>query len=246
MRRYLFFLKDIIQYIVERIFKSRKYKNYVLMFHVVSDNKAEWYEDEYSISMKSFKVVVENLQKKGYQFITPNEIKNLSCKKSILLSFDDAFECIYYNVYPYLKQKNIPFITFQNLEFLNKDVYMKEYMIKEMKNYEGFMLGGHLLEHIRISEISKKQSLFSMIESKKKLEQIFNTRVDYMAYPYGSYSSIRMCDRRNAKKVGFLGAFGTVSLGVSERNINLFFIPRINVNENNYTHILERCDGNGN
>lgn len=241
MRRYLIFIKDIVQYIIERLWEKKKYDKYVLMFHVVSDNTDDWYENDYSISLKSFKKIVEDLQEDGYHFVTPEEITKFSSGKFIVLSFDDAFECVYYYVYPYLKQKKIPFVVFQSLEFLNKDPYMKDYMIKEMLSYEGFELGGHLLEHLRMAEMLKTESLFAVIESKRKLEDIFNTKLTYMTYPYGSYSSVRICDRNNVKKAGYLGAFSTVSIGFNKQKVNPFFIPRININEKNYRHIVERC-----
>lgn len=247
MNRYSRFTRDILQWVYEKTVYNKVFKKYVLMFHIVSDDKGEWYEEEFSISMREFTFLIKTLQENGYHFATPDEIIKDNSLNSILLSFDDSYECIYYNVYPYLKAKGIPFIVFQTWELLGKNTYLKEYMIRDMMNYCGFTLGGHALTHVRLSDVSKEQSKSLVIESKMNLEKLFSTQISYMAYPYGSYSAVRYIDRQNVKKSGFIGAFGTVNKGIGTKIRDRYFLPRINVNERNLMRIIERCThSNGN
>lgn len=241
MNRAVRFGRDISQYFYEKIVYNKSYNSYVLMFHVVSNDEAEWYEQDYAISADSFKELVEQLENDGYRFITPDELLKNRMEKCILLTFDDAFECIYYNVFPYLRDKKLPFIVFQTWSLLAEKQYLKKYMIEEMITYQGFTLGAHALEHSNLYELTEEESFISVLESKRKLEKEFGIEVIYMAYPYGSYSAVSRRDRSNVRKVGYRCAFSTINCGVSRKIHDKFFLPRVNVNEKNCASVIERC-----
>lgn len=243
MHRIVRFTKDISQCFYEKIAYGRHYNKYVLMFHIVSNDRTEWYDQNYSISMDSFVSLIDQLRKKGFQLVTPEDFLKDNNKKKVLLTFDDAFECVYYNVFRYLSNCKIPFIVFQTWNLLGKDGYLCESMIKEMLHFSGFTLGGHAREHVRVSDLARQKSLVSFIESKQKLEETFQVCVSYMAYPYGSSSAVSNKDRVNAKKAGYDCAFSTINSGVPENNYRKFFLPRINVNEENYLKVMERMQG---
>lgn len=240
MHRIVRFAKDISQYFYEKTVYKRHYDKYVFMFHVVADNRMEWYEQDYSISMDGFVEFVERLKEKGFQFVTPEEFMRGKKSKCVLLTFDDAFACIYHNVFQYLKDQEIPFTVFQTYTLLGQEKYLNENMIREMLTFSGFTLGGHAWEHVRLSELKRQESLNAVLTSKQKLEELFRIEILSMAYPYGSSSAVALKDRINVKKAGYECAFSTINSGISKTKNRKYFLPRINVNEENYLSIIER------
>ena len=51
--------QDIFQFCIEKILKMAKFRRHVFMFRVVSDNKKNWYDENYSISMRDFEIFIE-------------------------------------------------------------------------------------------------------------------------------------------------------------------------------------------
>lgn len=238
--RYIVFIKDIMQFFFEKMINKKHYQKYILMFHMVSDDEGKWYDEEYSISLKKFKYMVERLKEMGYEFGTIDDILQ-DKEDKILLTFDDVFREIYDGVFPYLRDNEIPFVIFQTWEHFRSGQYLNDDMIEEMIRYKGCQLGSHGLVHERFSEMNNAKSVSNLAESKRKLENRFKITIKSIAYPYGSFSSIKYRDIKNAKKFGYEIAFGTVNKGISRYCYNKFYLPRINVNEANAEKILERC-----
>lgn len=241
MKRLIIFLKDIMQYIYEQIVSKKTYGRYIFMFHMVSDDKSRWYDERYSISMKNFKHLINCMREMGFEFVSIKEFMINDGKKKILLTFDDVYKEVYDNVFPYLKSNKLPFVVFQTWNYLQEKEYLKECMLEEMLQYEGCELGSHGLEHLKYSEMKRKESLSSLLESKRRMEKRFGIEVNAMAFPYGSVSAVRIRDQKNVRKAGYEFAFGTVNKGVGKRIFKKFYLPRVNVNDENVERIVERC-----
>lgn len=237
------FVKDIIQYMYEKLIYNQSYDRYVLMFHVVSNKVSSWYDKDYSISLDKFIYLVEQFVNAGFTFVSTKDFLDNDVKRKILLTFDDAYDGVYYNVFPVLRAKNIPFTVFQTWNYLNKEGYLSDFMINEMLRYKGFELGSHALEHAVFSQMKNDESLLSLLESKKKLEKKFEVDVTSVAFPYGSISAVKFRDIKNAEKIQYKCAFGTVNTGVGRSVYNKYYLPRINVNEANAVKVMERCIG---
>ena len=54
--------------------------------------------------------------------------------------------------------------------------------------HNGFKLGSHLMSHLDLTKLNNKDKINQIVNSKKFLSDIFNTKVDTIAYPFGSYN----------------------------------------------------------
>lgn len=92
-------------------FSNEKYL--VLCYHdiplKITDDR-----DEYAVELENFVLQIEFLISEGFSFISPNDIllasegKKKLPQKSVLISFDDAYESFYTHVFPLLKIYKIP------------------------------------------------------------------------------------------------------------------------------------------
>ena len=83
-----------------------------IMYHRFNENKYP----STNITMDIFKKQIDLIQEEKISFINPNDFKlnfNIpKLKKEVLLTIDDGFTSFYQNAWPYLKEKEIPFILF--------------------------------------------------------------------------------------------------------------------------------------
>lgn len=221
--------KRLYYIILQRIYvlknKNKTNQGRVYMFHEVSDNNGT-----YSISKEHFKEFLDWLyiSKKIVDPKTLLKEKNLN---NVVITFDDAFDSIYKNAYPLLKEKNVPFVIFECLDFLNKKDFLSEEMIKDMLENSKCILGSHSIKH-ELHRFLKEDVANNYIEeSRKELEKKFNTKVNCFAFPYGSMYA---CSNENIDKAKQIYdyVFMTYPLSYNEENKNV--IPRINMNDKTY------------
>ena len=157
------------------------------------------------------------------------------------MTFDDAYEDVYKNVFPYLKKKEIPFTVFQTVHLLGKENYLSEDMIQTMLAYDEFELGAHSLKHELPIRMNYPESIRDAVESKEYLSSKFNISVKCYAYPYGSFNNVKYTNARAVKNAGYALGFSTIKSGIKKVNkYNLHFLPRINVNNDNFAGIINK------
>ena len=95
-----------------------------LMYHRFNEKKYS----STNIQMEIFKKQIKIIKDLNYSFYDPNDLtKNFHLpkkEKKILITIDDAFSSFYKIAWPYLKNKEIPFILFVSTEVVGKNGYM--------------------------------------------------------------------------------------------------------------------------
>ena len=208
-----------------------------LMFHEVTDDKGAWYDARYSISTTSLCVLLDEIQRLGYDIVSPYELLVRDKRRKVCLTFDDVFRGVYENVFPIMKERGLPFVIFPAISLIGKEGYINEKMLLEMLEYEGTYLGTHSKTHCVLKEISKEQSVEEIEIPKRILEKKTGREIEIMAYPYGSLSEVGKREIRIVKKC-YKFAFSTLQTCVWSY-VNPHFIPRMNMNETNYSVVLE-------
>ena len=164
----------------------------ILMYHSIIDN------DEHSISIESFKKQMHLMKTMGYQTIKFNELKENNEKKFII-TFDDAYENVFINAFPILRKLGFNAVCFivankighyndwdKNKNKFKKMKIMNSEQINEwLKN--GFSIGSHTLDHIDLTKLNRNDKIDQIVNSKKYLNSMFNTKINTFAFPFGSY-----------------------------------------------------------
>ena len=208
----------------------------VLMYHNITD---EWTEDNVDCRcpIKVFEHYLNEYISAGFEFVTPNDIyhvitgqekKNPFC----LITFDDIPDNVFQNAYPILKKYNIPFTVFistRYIDYINpntKQPYITSEHLMELDADPLCTVGAHSTSHNNLRYLHN--SLEDLKMNKEFLEQKLGHSVEYLAYPYGTHVAVSRKNQREAEKLGFKCAFGTINAPITDISAkNLFFLPRM-------------------
>jgi peptidoglycan/xylan/chitin deacetylase (PgdA/CDA1 family) len=210
------------------------------MFHQV-DDKHNWESESLSMSTMSFRILIESLIKKGYNFVSLQDIAAMDQmnSKSVALTFDDGYVDLYSFQAPYLFDKNIPFAVFPSMIFINKPLYMTYEQLKTLSENSLCTVGAHSVNHPNLRKLTDECSKSEITHSKEILKGIISKEVEYFAYPYGSLYAVSFRDIKFVKEAGYKLAFSTIKSCLSKNYLkSRWFLPRINVNELNYNKIF--------
>ena len=202
----------------------------ILMYHSISYEK----ENILRIPKEKFRCQMKYLKDNNYTTLTLDELysymktgKNLP-NKPIVITFDDGYKDNYTNAYPVLKEFKLKATVFVITNTIDHEKdYLTSSEIKLMDS-NNIRIESHTSSHEHLDKISYIDNVNTMKTSKSKLEKILNRKVDYIAYPYGGYTSNTI---KAAKQSGYKLAFST-KFGLIDKNDNIYSLGRIFVNSN--------------
>ena len=118
-------------------------------------------------------------------------------------------------------------IYFNENEVLN-ELYMSEKEIIHLSK-KGF-LGSHTHSHFPIGLLSEDAIKFELEHSKLYFEKLTNTKIETVAYPYGSPEASTSEVAKIAKKVGYKYGF-TTTRGINTQDSNCLLLTRFDCND---------------
>ena len=197
-----------------------------IMYHRFNEGKYP----STNIDMEVFEKQIDLIQEEKISFISPSDFKSnfnvAKLKKEILLTIDDGFSSFYQNAWPYLKEREIPFILFVSTEAVGKYGYMDWNQIKELEKEEFVFIGNHSHSHEYLVE-------YNFTKFKKDIDssiKIFIENIGYnplfFSYPFGEYSLEQ--EKYISSKFDF--AFGQHS-GLIDINKDKYELSRFPINE---------------
>ncbi|MFP4522816.1 MAG: polysaccharide deacetylase family protein [Fibrobacterota bacterium] len=160
-----------------------------------------------------FRRLISSLLEAGVSFVDPTESQKETTRLSAGIVFDDAFECVYENAAPFLIDNGIPFIVFAISGYTGKRCtwdygggrhrHMNKEMLRNLSK-AGIKIGSHGKSHKRLDKMSPESQFSELIDSKKELEDITQTAVTSVSYPFGRYNSATTrCAAEGGYKKGF-------------------------------------------
>ena len=197
-----------------------------LMYHRFDESKYP----STNIQMDVFKQQMEIIKNSKYDFYDPKDLEKFfyiaKLEKKILITIDDAFSSFYKFAWPYLKEKQIPFILFVSTDAIGKKGYMTWEQIKIIEKEQNVYIGNHSHTHDYLVNFKKKD----FIKDINNANQIFIKNLGYnpifFSYPFGEYSEFM---KKYISK-NFKFSFGQHS-GVIDVNKNPYELPRFPINE---------------
>lgn len=116
---------------------------------------------------------------------------------------------------------------FNENELLN-ELYMSDKEIVHLSE-KGF-LGSHTHNHFPIGLMNEDEIIFELENSKLYFEKLTNTKIETVAYPYGSPEASTSEVARIAKKVGYKYGF-TTTRGINTQDSNCLLLNRFDCND---------------
>ena len=183
-----------------------------------------------NIRMEVFRKHMDIISKKNYSYLNPKDFdKKFSerkIKKKILITIDDGFSSFYEKAWPYLKEKQIPFILFISTESIGKNGYMNWDEIKEIEKESFAFIGNHSHSHDYLLDLSFEKFKADIIKSVEIFEDKLGYNPIFFSYPFGEFSKKQLLFIKKKFKYGF----GQHS-GVIDVNKDPFELPRFPINE---------------
>lgn len=151
-------------------------------------------------------------------------------EKSVVITFDDAYQNIYTNGWPILKEFDVPWTLFVTTDPIGQTAgqYMSWDQIRDLHN-DGVVIANHSLDHAHLPRRADYASETAWLErmrenilgAEAKIKEEVGVSYKLFAYPYGEYDNV-LADL--VAELGFIG-FGQHSGGFSQHS-DFRAIPR--------------------
>jgi len=188
----------------------------ILMYHHVMDPDAakEINATNLNVATNTFREQMDYLLAKGYSILRLDEMmaglrSGSLPAKPVVLTFDDGYRDFYDNVFPILREKGIKATVFAISQFVGGPRYVEWWQLREMSGSGLVLVGDHTLNHLSLPKLSIDEQRNQIVSAKKILEDYVGQKVEYFAYPYGSYNGV---SEQVLKENGFGGAVTTTNV----------------------------------
>ena len=180
------------------------------VFHKIEDNPVKFD----SISKKKFNKFISLI----------NFAEKISGRK-ICLTLDDGHKSDIEVALPLSIRYKLPFISFIPTSNIGKKGFLDRQNIYDLyKN--GFIIGSHSHNHLRIKEQSINEWREDVYKSKCILEDMLSEEIVYFSFPFGEYTSKH---QEILREIGFRLIFNSRYNYFYKSNLNQI-IPRIAIN----------------
>ncbi|WP_026882482.1 polysaccharide deacetylase family protein [Clostridium akagii] len=176
----------------------------IVMYHSVDDNQSAILSSGLRITKENFASQMKYLKDNDFHTLTMDEINDFLInnkpipQKSVALTFDDGYEDNYSNVYPILKSYGFKATVFVVVKSIGENSnFLTASQLNEMQQ-NGMDIESGTDENVKLADLTSDNQLASLKESKTKLEELLNKKVNYVSYPFGSYNSQTLEDVKNA------------------------------------------------
>jgi peptidoglycan/xylan/chitin deacetylase (PgdA/CDA1 family) len=157
----------------------------ILYYHAVSDTILGI--EELFVSPSDFEQQMLYLKDNSYSIITFDDLPEIEkYEKPVIITFDDGYENNYTKAYPILKKFNFPAVIFLTTDYMDKNNYLKQWQIEEMKDLISFE--AHAVSHPDLTTLSLDALTYELTESKKILKDLTGRESIAFAYPFGIYN----------------------------------------------------------
>lgn len=201
-----------------------------------------------AITPENFERQMRYLKQNGYNVISLDRLVEGIRKRenfahnTVVITIDDGYKDNFTYAYPVLKKYGFTATIFLIANKIGADEnFLNWYEIKEMsKNNISF--GGHTKNHIPLSTIKEKDTLWDEIAGCKEIiEKHIGKHVDYFSYPYGAFTEE---GKKVVKEAGYKGACAT-NLGHDKLNrADLYELNRISLrNRDNSRSLWAKLSG---
>ncbi len=187
-----------------------------------------------NVTMDQFRAHIAELQSGGYNVMALDALVEAVRNKvalpprSVALSVDDAYESVYTEAWPLLKEAGFPLAIFVATDPVERGLsrYMSWDQLRQLRD-EGVVIGSQTKTHPHMADLSADAVNAELETSNAMFREKVGAVPTLFAYPYGEASLDTM---RLVEGAGFVAAFGQHS-GAIGSDGELFYLPRFAMNE---------------
>lgn len=201
-------------------------------------------EERGTVRLNVFIRQIKWLQRLGVRFIGLNDMAawlegnvTMPSKRTAVLTIDDGYTCVYEHIFPFLREKQIPFTIFavpgfiggQSHLYAKKGLSPLQHMttaqLREISGSGLVTFGANGFYHRNLLEVSARELREETRDAKNYLEDLLGQQVSYYAYPFGAADeTVVAAVRESGYKLGFT----TRKAVIDRARSDLLRLPRIN------------------
>lgn len=210
---------------IRKLYNSLPSGAIIMAHHVCDDEPAI---PSCVISKENFKSFLE-----GKSIVPLNTMLHAVVAGAYVLTFDDSLDDLYSFVYPYLKDREIPFTAFVSASLIDKPGYITKFQLQEMASNPFVTIGSHGCTHQHLKSLNSIDSREEIIKSKDILESIIQIPVEYIAYPFGDAGKR---EYKYAREAGYKFGFDVIPrrYNILSKYANQMNLPRINLTNDTF------------
>jgi len=216
----------------------------ILLYHRIALTTPKEDPLRLAVPPKRFRAQMRYLHDRKYRTGMPERFlksRDRTFLKTVVITFDDGYLDTYTTAFPILQEFNFSAIIFlvsslvgkQSVWDPNSNVQLMNWaQAREMSEYR-IWVQSHTCTHPDLTDISARNAVQELRESKIEIEDRIGKPVHYLAYPYGRYDS-RVVNM--TEKAGYLGAFAA---GASDKRAYSIERFEITMNDNSLLFSLK-------
>jgi peptidoglycan/xylan/chitin deacetylase (PgdA/CDA1 family) len=216
----------------------------VLMYHALTANNiTSSGKKNVAVSVKAFRTQMHWLHTNGYRTLNAQQVENYLKRNSLpygkycMLTFDDGYLSWHRYARDILAEYSFTATAFISTAYINELYDLPDFSLdeadrpltwEEIKDLsdQGWSIQAHGHYHHRWANLPTEDLAEDIFICKNLIEQHIGTPVNYVAYPYGVYSSrtLRLLD-----KIGVSAGY-SVHDGMLTPSADILRLPRIEIN----------------
>lgn len=215
----------------------------ILMYHMVNRQKPKARFNKLRVDPAEFERQLRWLRDGGWKFVFMSEIEHSTERKTVALTFDDGYRDNYLLADPLLKQYGAKATLYLVVDRHDRDWSQskKEHHsdgelmdepklldddVANMLNSGRWELGAHTLTHANLVLMGPEQRKNEIHESRRLLQDRFQTVVQSFAYPFGIFEKE---DVAYVDSAGFRTAVTTMQGISNDTDKERLYLPRVKV-----------------
>ena len=199
----------------------------ILSYHAVGTRVEGDVNGIYNLKIDEFRMHCDLIERFSNQYAIPIVPFGTNTENGIAITFDDGYADALSVVGPELSKRKIPFHVFVSPgKTLSKDArYLSPVELVELATISGATIGAHGYSHVPLTKLSPVDMVQELAKSKKSLEQILQSPIYTMSYPFGLVND----DVRAAvERIGFTQA-ACSRLGFVTPSTDRLMQPRVDI-----------------
>jgi len=174
----------------------------ILSYHAVGTRVDGDVNGIYNLKIDEFRMHCDLIERFSNQYAIPIVPFGTHSENGITITFDDGYADALSVVGPELNKRKIPFHVFVSPgKALSKDPrYLSPVELVELATISGATIGAHGYSHVPLTKLSPVDMVQELTKSKESLEQILQSPIHTMSYPFGLVNN---AVRTATKKAGF-------------------------------------------
>lgn len=198
----------------------------VLLYHRIGDTGGHL-----TVTTDQFDADLASLKDEGYESISLHHFQSALRgdevtlpRKPIVITFDDGYLDNYLNAFSVLRRHSMTATFFIITSLVGDYDRLAIGHIREMQA-AGMSFGSHTVSHRSLGDLEQHEVEMELKRSKIAMEDLLRRKIDYIAYPKGSFNPLTI---QAAENIGYRGAF-SIHPGVCTSDTNPYILRRIPV-----------------